>query len=87
MEISRVKNSMLMETITIIPNNKRQGKVIKALLKEMNVPFLSDEDPKISVSDAAKESIQKGLEDAVNGELISEEEVNKHFQNVIRQMD
>jgi hypothetical protein len=78
---------MLMETITIIPNNKRQGKVIKALLKEMNVPFLSDEDPKISVSDAAKESIQKGLEDAVNGELISEEEVNKHFQNVIRQMD
>ncbi|NLJ00898.1 MAG: hypothetical protein GX371_07100 [Bacteroidales bacterium] len=76
-----------METITIIPNNKRQGKVIKALLKEMNVPFLSDEDPKISVSDAAKESIQKGLEDAVNGELISEEEVNKHFQNVIRQMD
>lgn len=76
-----------METITIIPNNKRQGKVIKALLKEMNVPFLSDEDPKISVSDAAKESIQKGLEDAVNGELISEEEANKHFQNVIRQMD
>ena len=76
-----------METITIIPNNKRQGKVIKALLKEMNVPFLSDEDPKISVSDAAKESIQKGLEDAVNRELISEEEVNKHFQNVIRQMD
>jgi predicted transcriptional regulator len=77
-----------METITIIPSNERQGNILKALLEEMKVRFtiFSDEE-EIEVSDAAIQSIKKGLKDVRNGKLITESEANKIFQDVINQMD
>lgn len=76
-----------METITIIPNSKRQAKIIKALLEEMKVRFTTAEDKKVKISKAAKESIIEGLKAAENDDFFTEEEAKKLFHDAIYQMD
>lgn len=75
-----------METITIIPNSKRQAKIIKALLEEMKVRFVTYTDEP-EVSEAAMESINRGIEAADNGDFLSEEEAKKMFHDAIYKVD
>ncbi|WP_436414386.1 hypothetical protein [Petrimonas sp.] len=76
-----------METITIIPTSKRQGKIIKALLEEMKVRFTTVENDKAKVSEEAKKSIREGIEAAENNDFLTEEESRKLFHDAIYQMD
>ncbi len=76
-----------METITISPNSRRQSKIIKALLEEMKVRFTTVENNKVNVSEAARKSIQDGMEAAENNEFLTEEESKKLFHDAIYQMD
>ncbi|MDO5665634.1 MAG: hypothetical protein Q4G63_10320 [Bacteroidia bacterium] len=68
-----------METITIIPNSKRQSKIIKALLEEMKVRFTTVEEKKVKISKAAKESIIEGLKAAENDDFLPKKKQKNYF--------
>lgn len=71
--------------ITIIPDNAQQENVIRAFLKEMKINFIDSE--KIKISKQAKKSILKGIEDAENGNTISEKEAYKSFEDAAGNLD
>jgi len=65
-----------MEAIIIHPENVEQLKTVKAILKALNVPFENQSQlpPHVSAS------LQRGLNQYKNGELISIDEFKKkHF--------
>lgn len=78
-----------MENLIVYPENQKQLSVLKSLLQEMRVRFKSEpqETVKIKISQAAKNSIQKGLDDNEKGNLVSEKEANQFFEDVINQVD
>ena len=78
-----------MENLIVYPDNQKQLSVLKLLLEEMRVRFKSEqqETVKIKVSQAAKNSIQKGLDDNEKENLVSEKEANQFFEDVINQVD
>jgi len=65
-----------MESITIIPRNKRQSSIIKSFFKEMDIPFINNEEVEIPKPEENKyypildEKIKKALEEEKNGNTI-----------------
>jgi len=66
-----------MESITIIPRNKRQSSIIKSFFKEMDIPFINSEEVKIPESEEDKyypildEKIKKALENKKEGKTVT----------------
>ena len=66
-----------MEAITIHPENAEQLKAVKAVLKALKIPF---EPQSNTLPDHLMGSIDKGMEQAANGETIGLEAFKeKHF--------
>ncbi len=77
-----------METIIVNPDNKRQSKLIKTMLKEMRISFTSHTDEaEVEVSLAELESIDKGIEDINKGKVTPHHEAKKRFRNAIYNME
>ncbi|MDD4778340.1 MAG: hypothetical protein PHV53_08645 [Fermentimonas sp.] len=77
-----------METIIINPDNKRQSKLVKTMLKEMRISLTSHTDEtEVEVSAAELESIDKGLEDIEKGNVTPHHEAKKRFYNAIYNME
>ena len=67
-----------MEALLVHPKDKEQLAVLKAFMNALNINFESTED---KLPDHVLQSINKGLEQARNGETISLVEFkNKHFK-------
>ena len=71
--------------ITIIPDNAHQESVIRAFLKEMKINFIDS--GKIKVSQNVKQSILKGMEDVEKGNIVSESEADKSFEDAANSLD
>ena len=78
-----------MENLIVYPENQKQLNILKSLFEEMRIQFKSEQPEvvKVKVSEAAKKSILKGLDDADKGNLLTEKEANQFFEDVINQMD
>jgi len=65
-----------MDSITVMPRNKRQSSIIKSLFKEMDIPFINNEKVKIPESEEDKyypildKKIKKALEEEKDGKTI-----------------
>ena len=67
-----------MEALLVHPKDKEQLAVLKAFMNALNINFESTED---KLPDHVLQSINRGLEQARNGETISLAEFkNKHFK-------
>ena len=78
-----------MENLIVYPENQKQLSILKSLLEEMRIHFRSEQPEvfKVKISEAAKKSILKGLDDVEKGNVLSEKETNQFFEDVINQMD
>lgn len=67
-----------MSIITLHNESENQLNLIESLLKEMKIKFdISRKEDVVILSDYEKKLIQKGIDEADNGEFYSEEESEK----------
>ena len=67
-----------MSTITLHNESENQLNLIENLLKEMKIKFdISKKEEVVILTDFEKKLIQKGIDEADNGEFYSEEESEK----------
>ena len=67
-------------TITIKPKNKKEYSKIKRILDAVEIDFIEDDNLWEEISDAEKESVKKGLEDAEKGNFKPHSEARKLYE-------
>ena len=69
-------------TITIKPKNKKEYSKIKRILDAVEIDFVEEAENDFSneISDAEKESVKRGLEDAKKGNFKPHSEARKLYE-------
>ena len=76
----------MMKNIIVQPSNQKQSLLLKDLLNEMNVKFITENKKtnNTSLSNFEKKLIDKGLEDIEWGRTKTQQEAHKIFQKCFK---